>query len=402
MAVAPLGTQAATLDIEKAYRGIGVHPDDKKFIVMAHRGTYWLDHALPFGLSSAAGLQGEVADAVMAIWSAMGVAPSAKWVDDVVLFRSPVPKVLGQGDGHTYLYDRELAKAIIACLGVPWHLLKGQDFDILFIYVGFLWDLAQRTVQLTDEKLHRMLRRVVDFIANNHRRPCSLKDIMKLHGSLSHITFVYPQGAAHLTSLSSFVASFGTSPPTNVRPRFAPPSMWSDLNWWKELLLAGPQVRDLKPLGPTKDVGIWVDASTDWGIGLVWDGREYAAWRWLPGWNHAPGCDIGWGEAIAVELAIVLLDRLGVEDCRVLIRSDNMGVIGAFRKRRSRNWMVNQCIRRSNVIAMARNLDFEFVYVASEDNLADPISRGEKVPSFVPLHLSVPLPGPITSFLVNG
>lgn len=338
----------------------------------------------------------------MAIWSALGVKPSAKWVDDVVLFRSPVSVCDRPATtSHNYLYDRQLAKDLIRCLGVPWHLLKGQDFAFLFVYVGFLWDLIQKRVRLTDDKLARMLQRVETFIDKNYRRPCSLKDVLRIHGSLSHITFVYPHGAAHLTSLSSFVASFGPTPSKNVRARFAPPSMWSDLRWWKDLLLLGPGMRNLAPLGPTRDEGIWVDASTDWGIGLVWNGREYAAWRWLPGWNHAPGCNIGWGEAIAVELAIVLLDRLGVSDCRVLVRSDNMGVIGAFRKRRSRNWMVNQCIRRSNIIAMARNLDFEFVYVASEDNLADPISRGERVPSFTPLLTSVPLPDALFPYLAH-
>lgn len=391
-----------------------MHPADKKFIVVAHRGQFWIDHAVPFGLSSAAGLQGEVADAVMAIWSAIGVKPSSKWVDDVVLFRFPcvemdtLPTRVDQtpnsessssGSRTVYAYDRALAKALIACLGVPWHLLKGQDFDVLFLYVGFLWDCALKRVCLTDEKLIRMLQRIDSFINDNYRRPCHLKDVLRIHGSLSHITFIYPHGAAHLTSLSSFMASFGNSPHSNVRPRFAPPSLWSDLRWWKELLLEGPQPRSLVPLGPTLDIGIWVDASTNWGVGLVWDNHECGAWRWLPGWNHAPGCDIGWGEAIAVELAIVLMDRLGLKDRRVLIRSDNMGVIGAFQKRRSRNWMVNQCIRRSNIISMARNLDFEFMYVSSEENLADPVSRGVKVPSFVPLHLSVPLPGAIFPYL---
>lgn len=340
-----------------------------------------------------------MADAIMAIWEAIGVKPSAKWVDDVVLFRSPSnPASLR----WVYLYDRDQARLLIACLGVPWHLTKGQDFDIIFVYVGFLWNIPDRTVRLTDDKLFRMLQRINNFVSANHRRQCHLKDVLKIHGSLSHITFVYPHGAAHLTSLSSFIALFNGSRNKSKQPRFAPPSMWSDLRWWKELLMAGPQLRHLAPLGQTRDLGIWVDASTDWGVGLVWSGNEFVAWRWLPGWNHAPGCDIGWGEAIAVEMAIVLLDRLEYTNCRVLIRSDNMGVIGAFRKRRSRNWMVNQCIRRSNIIAMARNLDFEFVYVASEENLADPVSRGDTVSSFTHLQIPVPLPDALFPYLAHA
>lgn len=336
----------------------------------------------------------------MAIWRVVGVKPSAKWVDDVVIFRSPLlPSVRVAGDAQVFAYDREQAKEIIACLGAPWHLFKGQDFNPLFIYVGFLWSLLKKSVRITDDKLARMLQKLAAFLERFERRPCPLDDILSIHGSLSHITFVYPQGAAYLTSLSSFAAKFDNSLHAHPRPRFAPPSMWTDIRWWIALLQSGPQIRSLAPLGMTKDVGIWVDASTDWGVGLVWQNRECAAWRWKPGWNHAPGCDIGWGEAIAVELAIILLDRLAYSNARILIRSDNTGVIGAFRKQRSRNWMVNQCIRRSNVLAMARNLVFTFEYVASEDNLADPISRGVGVPGFVTLPTSVPLPEPLVPFL---
>lgn len=392
-----------------------VSPLDKKFIVVAHRGKFWLDHVVPFGLSSAAGLQGEVADAIMALLAAMGIRPSSKWVDDVVIFRFPLPvddvdvqpldkrTIFRSADQkHVYLYDRSKAKAIISSLGTPWHLLKGQEFDYGFIYSGFSWNIDRQDVQLTDEKRLRMLQRIDDFMAAHHRRPCPLKDVLKIHGSLSHITFVFPHGAAHLTSLSSFIATFPTSPSLSPRPRFAPPSMWTDLRWWKDLLLAGPGLRSLTPLGSTLDLGIWVDASTDWGVAIVWGGKEYSAWRWLEGWNHAPGCNIGWGEGIAVELAIVLLDQLGLSNRRILIRSDNMGVIGAFDKHRSRNWMVNQCIRRSDVISIARHLEFELVYVASEDNLADPFSRGERVAGFTRIETDIPLPGALTPYLAHA
>jgi len=44
-----------------------------------------------------------------------------------------------------------------------------------------------------------------------------------------------------------------------------------------------------------------VDALTSWGIGLYVGGR-WAIWKTLCGWAK-DGQDIGWAEAIAIELA---------------------------------------------------------------------------------------------------
>jgi hypothetical protein len=118
-----------------------------------------------------------------------------------------------------------------------------------------------------------------------------------------------------------------------------------------------------------------------------------------PDWQHAPGCDIGWGEAIAIELAILCADALGLRNAHILIRSDNDGFIGAFRCGRSRNFMVNQCIRRSDIISMSCNFSFSYVYVPSEDNLADPISRGVGVPGYSPISVGISLPDTLTPFL---
>jgi len=45
------------------------------------------------------------------------------------------------------------------------------------------------------------------------------------------------------------------------------------------------------------DPGIWVDASSGWGIGIVYDDLLYA-WSLAPGWK-AYGRDIGWAKSIA-------------------------------------------------------------------------------------------------------
>ncbi|KZP01988.1 hypothetical protein FIBSPDRAFT_771393, partial [Athelia psychrophila] len=119
---------------------------------------------------------------------------------------------------------------------------------------------------------------------------------------------------------------------------------------------------------------IWVDASTNWGIGIIVNGH-WAAWKLLPGWK-SDGRDIGWAESIAVELAVAWVVQQGLTDVEIIIHGDNTGVIDAYKKGRSRNVHRNASLQRILAALIPQNLTILPVYVESESNLADPISRG--------------------------
>ena len=82
------------------------------------------------------------------------------------------------------------------------------------------------------------------------------------------------------------------------------------------------------------DPDIWVDASTEWGIGIIIAGC-WAAWHLVDGWK-VDGRDISWAEAIALGLAILWFKQQKFGDTEI-IRGDNTGVIGEFNKGRYRN-----------------------------------------------------------------
>jgi hypothetical protein len=147
-------------------------------------------------------------------------------------------------------------------------------------------------------------------------------------------------------------------------------------------------------------LGIWVDASSGWGIGIIIDGA-WDAWRCLDGWR-GPGRDIGWLEGVAVELVLLALERMALCDADILIRSDNQGIIGAFSKGRGRNFMVNNSIRRTDLLLLDRSLSLSFLYVESVNNLADPISRGEMGSAELRFPLPIVLPEELSSFLVHA
>lgn len=223
-----------------------------------------------------------IGNAIVDIWQAEGVKPILKYEDDLKVFRYPVEEGTFSQDGFRYEYDRGEALSRISSLCVPWHKDKG---DTVFLYVtnfiGFRWDLPNRHVSLPEEKRLKFHNRVRIFLDcfSDHR--CSLLDIQKIHGSLCHVAFVYSQGRSRLPSLSNFIASFMGNEFTR---RYAPKSVITDLKWWLHTLNISDFHRKLLPRGPSQDMGLFVDASTSWGIGIVIAG-SWAAFRLHKNWK---------------------------------------------------------------------------------------------------------------------
>ena len=66
------------LDIEGTYHTIPCKPDHKCYLTIFFKGLFYIDQNIPFGLASAAGLQGKVADAIIDIWKYLWVDPALK------------------------------------------------------------------------------------------------------------------------------------------------------------------------------------------------------------------------------------------------------------------------------------------------------------------------------------
>lgn len=363
VASAPNGAQAMTLDVSKFHRRTPLCPAHKRwFVIQARPGQFYVQHACPFGSKASEGNSGEIANAALAIWKELGVGPICKWADDMVVFRFP----LSPYSPRSFSYDRVGALGKIASLGIPWHPEKGQDFSHSFTYVGFVWDLSHKTVALPPAKRLAFREKLYKFY---HSTAISREDAMTVQGTLAHIIYVYPLGRTRLAFLIQFISSFEGN-----ETRRLPENVRQDIAWWWNTLGDANFSRSVVPRGAAQNLGISVDASGDWGIGILW-GKQWAAWKSLPGWEST-GRKIGWLEGVAVELAAYLLEAKGVRNTHVLIHSDNQGVIGAFNKGSSANIQVNLSIQRVGACLLALNNQLKLEYISTEKNPADPISRG--------------------------
>ena len=121
---------------------------------------------------------------------------------------------------------------------------------------------------------------------------------------------------------------------------------------------------------PPIDLSVWVDASSDFGIGLLVN-QAWFAWCLVPDWRGSSH-DIGWLKSLAIELTMSLIICHGFHNSSILIYSDNKGFIAAFWKGRLRNFMSNLCICQS--VLASTGISLALVYVPSLENLVVYIS----------------------------
>jgi hypothetical protein len=129
----------------------------------------------------------------------------------------------------------------------------------------------------------------------------------------------------------------------------------------------------LKP-PPASPISFWVDASSSWGIGIVF-GDEWDFWRLHRGWDK-DGRNIGWAEMVAIEFGLLFAIHKGHSDIHFIIKSDNQGVIYAIQGGKSRSPEQNLVLQRITALLSQHNLWISSSYVPSLENLADRPSRG--------------------------
>lgn len=378
ISAAPTGTQACTFDIKKFHRTVPVIPSHKPWLVIQGRkGEFFIDHCVPFGCASASSNAGMIANAGVDICHAERLRPSAKYEDDIKWFRTPSSQgPYGDGD-YTYEYSGREVRERLESLGFPIHEEKGDEvFRSVTNFIGFTWDMDLKTVSLPEQKRLKFFRRTEDFINEFATSKCSRRDVERIHGSLCHVSFVHLEGRSRLSSLSNFTCKFDQREPfTRLYP---PTSVLSDLRWWLNTLSMASGKRSIANRGVPQDHRIFVDASTSFGIGIL-VGEAWTRLKLSDNWK-VEGRDICWLETVAVEILVYLIGEMGWDNRHVLVHSDNQGTIGALAKGRSPNRFLNSAIKRFYDFTVPRGLNISLVYVNTEVNPADPISRGQEGP----------------------
>ncbi|PPQ94251.1 hypothetical protein CVT25_004971 [Psilocybe cyanescens] len=394
---APPLSEAATLDVDSAFRRIPIHPSQQSSFVIGWQNLYYIDHAAPFGAASSGGVFGRTADALMAIFHSKEII-ARNWVDDFVFFRCPTNKKpsIPLPKSFFLYYTLDTIYAITTPLGWPWKHSKTRPFSEIFKYLGFLWNLKHKTVQIPDDKKTQYLVKLTPWVEG---QKFTLRETESIFGTLVHCSLAVPEGCSRLPALSRFVSSFlrSESPFSRRTPN---KSVLTDITWWRKCLeqkfcgssLAAPPIQS--PLE------FWVDASTDWGIGVVFDG-EWNSWKLKKNWK-SNGRNIGWAEFVAIEIGLLHAIHLGHSNTHFLIRSDNQGVIQAIKGGKSRSPEQNNVLQRITSLLATHSLWISSLYVPSADNISDGPSRGIPLDNLPRSNLVFTLPPTLETFIESS
>jgi hypothetical protein len=171
----------------------------------------------------------------------------------------------------------------------------------------------------------------------------------------------------------------------------------ADIAWWVTELSSEHCGSPITPPPPNAQLTVHSDASTSFGLGVTLE-DQFMAWKLLPGWKSEER-DIGWAEAVVVEMAVEWIIVCGTRNASVTIHCDNQGVVGAWACGTSRSWQQNETIARVTARAASENLWISLLYIESKLNPADFPSRGVAPPDSLPSHLFLPIPAHLRTLI---
>ena len=356
-----LGCIAATFDITAAYRLMPVHPNQQHALCIFWNGLVYVDRAVMFSLTSSTGVFGAVANMLVTIYGAANFGLIRKWVDNFLAIRLP----------HQTWTEKEFMDPT-GYFGVPWSIEKLCPFSSIQRYISFDWDLERKSVALPKEKLQ-----ATQLLMKEWQHPdmsFSAREAASLHRKLVHVSCIFPLIRPFLHSISFLSQNF-TSPRAKLH---ATPSVQHDLSWIHFLL---HQLPNEVPLMNQEivDLNWWGDASTSFGIGVVL-GEFFTVWKYAPGFQASPkeAFDIGWAEAVAVELSLCLAIQFQLlRGSDILVHSDNSGIVTVMNKGQSRSLEMNKILKHVYTLQAKTNIRLHATYVSSHDNISDALSRGQ-------------------------
>ncbi|KAN0091429.1 hypothetical protein V8E55_004995 [Tylopilus felleus] len=211
-----------------------------------------------------------------------------------------------------------------------WELSKDAPFSSTPIFIGFTWDLENKTVSLTTTKQTKYIDAIHQWLRTTAH---TLEQVQQLHGRLSHASLarpgpvhhyaslVIPEGSAYLTSLQSMLRIFGDKP---CMPRGQPCGMVDELRWWLHALSSKPPI-PIPHYPYAIDHRAFSDARTSYGLAII-IGNRWHAWRLHNHWKHN-GRDIGWAESVTFEFLISILLTFNQSSMPLMVYCNNQEVV---------------------------------------------------------------------------
>ena len=192
-------TTGSRINIESAFRNLGIHPEEIRYLAFTLNGKIYLNVSLPFRAASSCKIFEAVATLLEWIVRYHTVCEEmSHYLDDYSL--------LGRGYRDTEIFMDQFMD-IMSEIGMPIAKNKTIGPCVILEFLGMLLDFYHQTLGIPDKKREKCLSLVNDLIAA-HRSQTSVtvKKIQKVAGHLNFICQAIPAGRTFLTDLYTLVA----------------------------------------------------------------------------------------------------------------------------------------------------------------------------------------------------
>ncbi len=356
------GALMAKKDIESAFRLLPVHPDDFNLLGMKLGEDYYVDKALPMGASCSPALFETFSTFLE--WAVKSTAGT----DNIVHFADDFLIVGTKGGCTSCARLVETFERVCRHLGVPLAEEKSVAPTTKLVYLGIQIDSVQQLVSIPPGKLQRIIDKVQSAMQASK---LSLKEIQSLIGSLSFVCKVVAPGRPFIRRLIDLTCG-ATASWHRIR---LPQGVKNDLHMWLVFLRQYNGVSiipDQRWLG-AEEIELFTDASGEIGFGGYLQG-EWFQGKW-PQTLKQNQKSISWMELFPIIVAVVLWgDRLAGK--RIILRSDNAGVVAILNKLTSRCPEIMKLVRFLVLQCLKVNLAFTAKHIPGKDNnIADSLSR---------------------------
>jgi len=103
-----------------------------------------------------------------------------------------------------FTFDFSDIDSLSDTLGIPWEKSKDQHFGPTTIYIGFLWDIANKRVSSSLSKVVKYLTAIRLW---RSRSTHTLQDVRELYGKLLHACSAIPCGCSYLTGFKHMLGT---------------------------------------------------------------------------------------------------------------------------------------------------------------------------------------------------
>ena len=358
------GALLAKLDIRAAFKLIPVRPDQRRLLGFYWDGHFYYQTALSFGSRSSPRIFNDFADCLEALFQQKAHrAVIRKYLDDFWLV---CPGNAPADADRAY----EAMKQTCAELGVPLATEKCSAPATRMTLLGLELDTDNMTISLPNDKLQALQATIQQL---HRRQKCRKKELQSLVGRLVHAARCVPAGRAFSRRLVE-LANTAAAPLHWLR---ITAEARADMRWWAAFLPSWNGTAPLMdPRGADGGQPAFHTDSARSGMG-AWSGSRWWAVSWPPGFVDAAAPSMTYLEMIPLLVACLVWGP-SWRGCRVLVRSDNMGVVGSVARGWSGDSRTMSLLRHLLFAAALQNFSLEVRFVPThQDGPADALSRGD-------------------------